>query len=321
MLTVAWPWLRVLQPGRLGGLVDWTTSSVAGPHAEELSKLIRARRPRRVLSLLSRTNVLCCQACWSLDSHLVISERNDPALQRLPYPWPKLQRWLWSRADSITANTQGVLEGLRRQHRALADRLLLLPNPLPSVSTTPSPLARDAKTCFLAVCRLVPQKGMDLLIAAYAELSPALRADWPLCLVGDGPQRPALEHQVEALQLGDSVVFMGFQADPSSFLQRDAIFLLPSRFEGMPNALLEAMAAGLPVVVSDASPGPLEVVRHEDNGLVVAVENVQALTAAMRALVEDAPARSSLGASAQLTLQSRDWSALAPVWDAALMLG
>ena len=318
MLTLAWPWLRTLQPGQCGWLLDWTMASVAGPHADELAQLIRARRPQRVLSLLSRTNVVCCQVCWCLDCHLVISERNDPSLQRLPYPWPKLQRWLWSRADFVTANTEGVLEGLRKQHRACADRLLLLPNPLPSIATTPSALERDATTCFLAVCRLVPQKGMDVLISAYAQLPEGLRSHWPLCIVGDGPQRQALEQQVEALKLSDAVSFMGFQSDPSPFLRRDAIFVRPSRFEGMPNALLEAMAAGLPVVVSDASPGPLEVVRHEDNGLVVEVENVQALTAAMRVLAEDARCRHRLGESAQVTLQSRDWRALASVWDAAL---
>lgn len=318
MLTLAWPWLRTLQPGQCGWLLDWTMASVAGPHADELAQLIRARRPQRVLSLLSRTNVVCCQVCWCLDCHLVISERNDPSLQRLPYPWPRLQRWLWSRADFVTANTEGVLEGLRKQHPACADRLLLLPNPLPSIATTPSALERDATTCFLAVCRLVPQKGMDVLISAYAQLPEGLRSHWPLCIVGDGPQRQALEQQVEALKLSDAVSFMGFQSDPSPFLRRDAIFVLPSRFEGMPNALLEAMAAGLPVVVSDASPGPLEVVRHEDNGLVVEVENVQALTAAMRVLAEDAQCRHRLGESAQVTLQSRDWRALASVWDAAL---
>ena len=70
--------------------------------------------------------------------------------------------------------------------------------------------------------------------------------------------------------------------------------------------------------MSDASPGPLEVVRHKDNGLVVAVENVQALAAAMRVLAEDVQHRHRLGESAQVTLQSRDWKALAPVWDAAL---
>ena len=318
MLTLAWPWLRTLQPGQCRWLLDWTMASVAGPHADELAQLIRARRPQRVLSLLSRTNVVCCQVCWCLGCHLVISERNDPSLQRLPYPWPRLQRWLWSRADFVTANTEGVLEGLRKQHRACADRLLLLPNPLPSIATTPSALERDATTCFLAVCRLVPQKGMDVLISAYAQLPEGLRSHWPLCIVGDGPQRQALEQQVEALKLSDAVSFMGFQSDPSPFLRRDAIFVLPSRFEGMPNALLEAMAAGLPVVVSDASPGPLEVVRHEDSGLVVEVENVQALAAAMRVLAEDAQCRHRLGESAQVTLQSRDWRALASVWDAAL---
>ena len=73
MLTLAWPWLRTLQPGQCGWLLDWTMASVAGPHADELARLIRARRPQRVLSLLSRTNIVCCQVCWCLDCHLVIS--------------------------------------------------------------------------------------------------------------------------------------------------------------------------------------------------------------------------------------------------------
>ena len=142
---------------------------------------------------------------------------------------------------------------------------------------------------------------MDVLISAWRPAARRARSHWPLCIVGDGPQRQALEQQVEALNCLMLCHSWVSNRIPARFSD-DAIFVLPSRFEGMPNALLEAMAAGLPVVVSDASPGPLEVVRHEDNGLVVEVENVQALAAAMRVLAEDAQCRHRLGESACLSL-------------------
>jgi len=91
---------------------------------------------------------------------------------------------------------------------------------------------------------------------------------------------------------------------------------LPSRFEGMPNALLEAMAAGLAVVVTDASPGPLEVVEDGVNGLVVPSDDAQALAVALERLAANSALREQYGAMARQTLRQLDWPVVGPIWDA-----
>jgi glycosyltransferase involved in cell wall biosynthesis len=114
-------------------------------------------------------------------------------------------------------------------------------------------------------------------------------------LVGDGPERDRLEDLAQTLGLADVVVFEGFRSDPLAFMQRASIFALPSRFEGMPNALLEAMAAGLPAVVTDASPGPLEMVTDQIHGLVVPRNNPSCFAEALKCLIQSPELRVSYG--------------------------
>lgn len=262
--------------------------------------------------MLSRTNMLCCSALWMESCHLVVSERNDLRLQRLPFPWPRFRRLLYRRADVITANTSGVLESLMP---LFAERQVsLLPNPLPLPGQKDEIRSRQGGEGFVTVARLVHQKGLDVLIEAMA-LASGAASSWSLTLVGDGPERQALEQQVSDLGLAGRVRFMGFRSDPETFLQAASVFVLPSRFEGMPNALLEAMGSGMAVVVSDASPGPLEVVEDDVTGLVVAKENPLVLADALDRLAGDAELRARLGQSARSCLRQMDWSVLGPIWD------
>jgi glycosyltransferase involved in cell wall biosynthesis len=200
-------------------------------------------------------------------------------------------------------------------------RLELLPNPLPVGLGHPS-AQPDAprRPELLALARLVPQKGLDLLLRAFARLRDPSLAEWRVVLVGDGPEREALRTLAEREGVSERVAFEGFRSDPSPYLARASVFVLPSRFEGMPNALLEAMAAGLPVVVSDASPGPLEMVQHGVHGLVVSSENVEALAAALGRLMGDAGLREHLGQAARERLHAHDWEMLEPHWRSVLAL-
>ena len=116
------------------------------------------------------------------------------------------------------------------------------------------------------------------------------------------------------------VRFEGFRSDPLVFVRRASIFALPSRFEGMPNALLEAMAAGLPSVVSDASPGPLEMVRDGQQGLVVPSDDVIAFAAALQRLMLDGDLRHRYGVSARETLRALDWDVVESHWRSVLAL-
>ena len=320
-LLMAWPWIVAsARPGRLNAaaqLLRWCVQGVSGPQAAVLQKQLDRCRPRRVLALLSRTNMLSCLALWDASTHLVVSERNDPTLQTLPAPWPRLQALLYQRADVVTANTQGVLGALAGLPGL--QRLELLPNPLPARVPVERGEPVSQQLRFISVGRLVPQKGLDVLLDARARCTGAA-ASWPVELVGDGPERPALERQAEAAGLAAVVQFTGFRPDPQRCLAAAAVFVLPSRFEGMPNALLEAMAAGLAVIVSDASPGPLEVVEHRRTGLVVPVENPIALAAAMDELAADSVLRQRLGAAAQARIAALDWPAIEPIWRSVLAL-
>ena len=307
--------LEPVQPGQRhwrSRLLRWCVQGIDGPPSFELERLLQRHAPKRVVSFLSRTNMRICSALWWRDCHLVVSERNDLRKQELPFPWPRFRRLLYRRADVLTANTSGVMDSLVPLFQAR--QLALLPNPLPMpVVPAAAGTARDRQGV-VTVARLVPQKGIDVLIRALAQTVGAAR-DWTLTLVGDGPEREALERQVQQAGLQEQVQFLGFRSDPQTFLLQAGVFVLPSRFEGMPNALLEAMAAGLAVVVTDASPGPLEVVVNGVSGLVVPTDDPSALADALDRLAADPPLRERLGVAARNTLRQSDWPVVGPIWE------
>tara|TARA_B100000073_G_scaffold238375_1_gene199543 strand:+ start:432 stop:1715 length:1284 start_codon:yes stop_codon:yes gene_type:complete len=322
-IALCWPLIeRQMHPERS----TWATRllqrgmpRLAGFRYARLRQLIVEQRPRRILALLTKTNILCCAAAWDLPLHVVVSERNDPHRQLLEPLWSRLRSVYYRRADVVTANTQGVIDAL--QVMGSWPRLELLPNPLPAGLARvdqQSPVVRERVV--LAVARLVPQKGLDVLLQAFAALPMTCRGGWRLILVGDGPERQALEQQAQQLDIAASVSFAGFRSDPLTFMQKAAIFALPSRFEGMPNALLEAMAAGLPSVVSDASPGPLEMVHDGVHGCVVHREDWRAFSEALEKLMLDDGLRERLGAAARRKLRSLDWEIVEPHWRSVLAL-
>lgn len=323
LLWLLWPWIdRRAWPGERGlplRLLHAGMGRLGGHPLERLRELFATERPRRVLALLTRTNILCCNAAWDLPIHVVVSERNDPSLQKLEGLWPHLRRVHYRRANVVTANTEGVLRAL--QAMGSWQRLELLPNPLgQGMALGTEQVHPPRRPELLAVARLVPQKGLDLLIQALARLREPEAPAWQLVLVGDGPERRSLEELAHREGVAERVLFEGFQPDPSRYRERASIFVLPSRFEGMPNALLEAMAAGLPVVINDASPGPLEMVEPDMQGLVVPKENVQALAAAIDRLIASPPLRQRLGDAGRERLRSLDWPQVEPLWRSVLAL-
>ena len=245
-----------------------------------LREQLRDLEPDAVVSFLSITNIITAAARYGLPYRLVISERNDPARQVLEEPWQSLRPTIYPLADLITANSHGALEQLQRY--CPAEKLSYVANPL-AISNEESQGKRTKRILFLA--RLVHQKAPDILVEAFAEFS-LEHPEWSLEIAGDGPMEPELREQVCALGLENKVTFHGMVKDPTDLLTRSRIFALPSRFEGTPNSLLEAMASGLACIVSDASPGPLRLIEHEKSGLVVKTGDSGALAGALRWLAK-----------------------------------
>lgn len=154
--------------------------------------------------------------------------------------------------------------------------------------------------------RLTARKAVDVLLTAFARALPRVNpGPQPLlALVGDGPERAALEAQVQRLGLGEHVRFVGFQEDVVRYLHAADGFVLASRIEGLPNALLEAMACGCPVLATRIG-GSLEAIADEGQGLLVPVDDVEALAGGLARLLDDAALRARLGAGAAARIQAR----------------
>ncbi len=280
----------------LGGIAD------SGSLAEKLrNNFARVKAIRGALkqfgghtaiSFIAPMNVLLVAASRRLDYRIVISERNDPARQSYGRAWDGLRRNLYKRADLVTANSHGAIETLRAF--VPPGKLAYLPNPL---RPQPDPIAADRAErapTFLNVGSLHEQKAQDLLIRAFADIHEQC-PDWRLVILGEGGAREALEALAAEQGVAAKVEFPGRVADPFPFYRQSSIFVLPSRWEGFPNTLMEAMSCGLPAIVSDATPGPLEVVADQQTGRVVPAEDVEALADAMLQLARQPDERRRLG--------------------------
>ncbi len=189
------------------------------------------------------------------------------------------------------------------QHGFRPERLVYIPNGVDTQQFYPvfwqQGATGSAERVLLCVARLEYAKGVDVLLHGWARML-KLPAAWRtglqprLCLAGDGSRRAELERLVAKLGIQESVEFLGTRHDVIQLLQHAWGFVLPSRWEGMPNALLEAMACGLPCIASRVS-GSEDIIEQGSNGLLVEPEQPEQLANALRLLVEDTNLARKLG--------------------------
>jgi glycosyltransferase involved in cell wall biosynthesis len=154
------------------------------------------------------------------------------------------------------------------------------------------------------VARLTARKGIDSLLRAFSIVQPVHRAH--LFVVGDGPQRDELRALGRDLGIAHCVSWLGLQADPARWLRPMDVFALPARLEGSPNAILEAMAAGLPIVATGIG-GILDLLEDGTTGLLVPPDDAESLAKALDRTLRDAGFRAALGLRAR-TRAVRDFS-------------
>ncbi len=171
--------------------------------------------------------------------------------------------------------------------------VVVLPNAV-ELGARPAPRApHDGPVRIVSVVRLQPQKDVPTLVRALARLEPS---SFEALIVGDGPDRAAVEAEIRALRLEDRVQITGWRSDVRELLEGADLFALSSAWEEMPFAILEAMAAGLPVVSTDVG-GVAEAVADGETGLLVAPGDPDVLAEALRRAIADPALRARLGAA------------------------
>jgi len=184
-------------------------------------------------------------------------------------------------------------------------RVRVIPNPVPEqeVDIQRHARVREMKR-LLAVGRLDEQKQFDMLIKVFASLAQR-HTHWSLRIVGEGPLRAALQQQIAELGLEERVTLPGRTAHIAEALAESDTFVLTSKYEGFPNALLEAMAVGLPCVTFDCPSGPREMTMGGQTALLVPFNDEQALESALERLMLDADLRQTLGSLARASVLER----------------
>lgn len=202
----------------------------------------------------------------------------------------------------VVGNSPSVVEHLRTRAHMAASRLRCIPGGVDVERIKAAPPADrralglgDDEQVILWVGRFDPIKGLDELIDAFAIVVKENNAK--LLLAGEGAYEPAIRRRVDQAGLVDRVMFLGRRTDVASLLKIADVFVLPSRTEGMPNALLEAMAAGRAIVTTDV-PGCRDVVENEVTGMVVPSRDVGALAGALSRSIRLLTVRIRLGAAA-----------------------
>lgn len=203
-----------------------------------------------------------------------------------------LRRVLYPRLDRLVVLTD--------RDRALFGRwfprVVCIPN---FIRKLPVKQADAHARTIVCVGRLTRQKGYDILLTAFAEVA-RQRPDWNLIIFGDGEERQNLERQRDVLGLKDRASFAGITDAPLERLAEGGIFAMPSRYEGFPIVLLEAMACGLPCVSFDC-PGPDALLVNKVNGLLCAPGDTQALSRSILRLIDDPDLRVRFGKAAAAT--------------------
>lgn len=307
------PWL-LREPANAWDMI----SSVLLPHPHwvlgcipSLIDYLRRERPDALLSALNYSNLaaLWARRLAGVSTRLVVSERNTlswhaaatarnrrlPALVARFYPW----------ADAVAAVSDGVADDLALASGLPRRRIVTTYNPvvIPELSERArAPVDHPwfetrSIPVILAAGKLKRQKGFDTLIDAFARL----RAQRParLMVLGSGELHESLERRVRAAGIGCDVEFRGFVENPYPFMSAASLFVLSSRWEGLPGVLIQAMACGCPVVSTDCPSGPSEILQKGEFGALVPVDDATALADAMARTLDHPPDSARLIGRAQ----------------------
>jgi len=272
-------------------------------------KTVYRERPQLILSMLTHNNIMAILAGMLFKINVIASEHNilgeviktKEGKRMLGLSTAILVRLLYRYADMIVAVSEEIKKNLIEEFKTSSEKIKVIYNPVDMERITElgnvsvkHPFFIDNVPIIIGMGRLARQKGFNVLIKAFSRV--VREMDARLIILGEGAERETLEEFTTELALADKISFPGFQKNPYPFLSNADIFVLSSRYEGLPMAVLEAMACGVPVVATDCKSGPREILQDGKYGLLVPVEDEVALSEGILKLLKDKSLRENFSA-------------------------
>ena len=245
-----------------------------------------------VLSFLAPFNMIALVAVMGTKVPIVVADRNDPA--KVPVnPVIRIARdLLYGFADQVVVQT----EANKAYFKRLQKKTVVIYNPVDLKEYTGVALNAEKEKVIVSAGRLMPQKNQKMLLDAFYAISEKF-PEYQLVIYGEGSYRNELENYVNTLGIGQKVLMPGSVTDLYDRIKTADLFVLSSNYEGMPNALIEAMCLGMPVISTKVS-GATDLIQNGENGLLVDVGNAKELAEAMEKLLSNSETRTYMAAEA-----------------------
>lgn len=295
-------------------LVDMTRKTqnkIAGaPYwVSSFKRYIKRKDPDVIVSFVARINVVVLLATLGMKKKIIISERNDPALDGRSKFLDAITKVLYKSARKIIFQTNRAAGHFKG---SILKNSVIIPNPI----TVNCFVQEKTKHKIVSVGRLAEQKNHQLLIDAFSEIVER-HPDYELWIYGEGTLRNELEKKISKLHLENKIFLPGNTPDIYEKIADAEIFVLVSNYEGLSNALLEAMMMGLPCI-STTCAGSDEYIEDGCNGLLVPVGDREKLTVAIERLIENDSLRISIGKSGKKSVEQCDSRIVIKKWCEAI---
>ena len=269
--------------------------------------------PDVVMSFCDRNNIDTLLALRRTAVPVVVSERSDPSQQSLGWYWEWQRRRTYPRAATVVALTESSAKYLRKT----SDRVVVIPSAVDQPPLLSDRLGSVQNKTIVSVGRLEWEKGFDRLVHAFA-IATENEDAWNLIIYGEGSRRAELEKLAIELGVQNRVAFPGWERPIWGPLSKATMFSLPSRYEGFPSALLEAMALGVPSISVDCESGPRAIVKHGENGLLVD-PTVEGLAEGIRKYILDPESRERIGMAGREVASRFGWDQMTKAYEDILI--
>lgn len=246
-------------------------------------QLVASERPDTIVSFLTPFNMLVLLSGVSRWCKIIVCERNDPNNIKGGWVMRQIRNMLYKKADLCLAQTEHERAGYPKHIR---ERIRVIYNPVNMpVNYVGSALSAEKEELIVSVGRLHPQKNQKIMIRMMSKLHP-IYPTYKLVIYGDGEMRGELEALISELGLQGVVLMPGTSSQVWDCIARAKLFIMSSDYEGMSNALIEAMCLGLPVISTRVS-GSTDLIQDGINGVLIDVGDEEALLENTVRLIED----------------------------------
>lgn len=241
----------------------------------QTKKILKKEKPDIIVSFLPMPSFRILIANKKTKIPVIISDRNDPKQEYKSKLSNRLMNWLYPKASGFVFQTNEQKEYFKND---IQQRSIIIFNPInDSFLETKDISIEEKENVIINVGRLVPQKNQRMLINAFAKVSKK-HPQYKLKIFGDGPLKEELQEQINKLNINNKVFLCGIADNIKEELEKAKIFVLSSDYEGMPNALIEAMAVGCAVISTDCPcGGPKELIKSKENGILISLKNEEEL--------------------------------------------